>query len=158
MLDELEYTVIAVVIKKDKHLTQYAEHAADPYMYAFQMLLERFCMELGANLDAGFVCAEKRNRTLDLELMDAWEQLRSGGTGAGFASSQRIDARIIGLDLRDKKPNLAGMQLADLVITPVGRHVLQTPEKQDQVQWSVVERKLRRVNGTYWGMGLIVRP
>jgi hypothetical protein len=158
MLEELAYQVTAVVIRKDAHVARYGKNAADPYLYAMDMLIERFCKELGDELDSGFICAEKRNPTLDRELMEAWEKLRSNGIGTGYASSRHIDDRIVGLDLRDKKPNLAGMQLADLVITPVGRHVLQTPEKADQVQWSVVERKMRRVRGIYKGIGLVIRP
>ncbi|MBA2248450.1 MAG: hypothetical protein H0W23_09985 [Chloroflexia bacterium] len=113
---------------------------------------------MGTELDAGFICAEKRNPTLDRELLRAWEELRTGGIGTGFTSSRHIEERIIGLDLRDKKPNLTGMQLADLVITPVGRHILGKPQKADQVQWTVVESKLRRYNGRYMGAGLVIRP
>lgn len=158
MLDELDYKVIAVVIKKDGYIARYTSNPRDLYMFAFEMLIERFCHDLGNDLDAGFICAEKRDQTLDRELMNAWETLRTSGAGIRFASSRRIDDRIVGLDLRDKKPNLAGMQLADLVITPIGRHVLKSPEKADQVQWSVVEKKLRRVGADYWGKGLVVRP
>jgi hypothetical protein len=158
MLRDLEYTVVAVVVRKDAYLARYGVEAADPYMYALGMLVERFCRELGSELDGGFICAEKRNATLDRELMATWEGLRTGGTGTGNSPSQRIDERIVGLDLRDKKPNLAAMQLADLVITPIGRYVLRMPEKTDQVQWTVVEGKLRRVGGAYQGEGLVVRP
>lgn len=158
MLDELDYKVVTVVFKKNEYRAQYGANAADPYLFALEMLIERFCWELGQELDSGFICAEKRNPTLDRELLEAWEVLRTSGTGTGFASSRRIEERIVGLDLRDKKPNLAAMQVADLVITPVGRHVLRTPEKADQVQWSVVEKKLRRVGGSYMGKGLVIRP
>jgi hypothetical protein len=158
MLSELDYKVVACVIKKGAHFAQYGANAADPYMYGLEILIERFCKELGTELDAGFICAEKRNPTLDRELLRAWEELRTGGIGTGFTSSRHIEERIIGLDLRDKKPNLTGMQLADLVITPVGRHILGKPQKADQVQWTVVESKLRRYNGRYMGAGLVIRP
>ena len=68
------------------------------------------------------------------------------------------EERIVGLDLRDKKPNLAAMQLADLVITPIGRRAARKPPKTDQVQWSVVKGKLRRHNGKIKGAGLVIRP
>jgi hypothetical protein len=158
LLQRLDYQVVACVIRKDAHVLQYGANAADPYLYGLEVLIERFCWELGDELDSGFISAEKRNPTLDRELMEAWEELRTSGVGTSYASSRRIEERIVGLDLRDKKPNLAGMQLADLVITPVGRHVLKTPEKADRVQWSVVESKLRRHKGTYWGAGLVVLP
>ena len=36
------------------------------------------------------------------------------------------------LELRDKKNNLMGLQLADLVGSPVGRHVLGKSRKEDR--------------------------
>lgn len=158
MLEELEYQVVACAIRKDRHVAQYGVNAVDPYLYALEVLIERFCMELGPQRDGGFISAERRNPTLDRDILEAWEKLRTGGVGTGYAMSQRIEECIVGFDLRDKKPNLATMQLADLVITPIGRRVLNTPEKADQVQWSVVEGKLRRYRGRYEGIGLVVLP
>ena len=157
MLVEFEYKVVACVIDKFWHVIKYGKNAADPYMYSLDILVERFCTELGEELDGGFICAEKRNPSLDHDLMHAWEELRTVGTD--FVTAKQINDRIVGLDLRDKKPNLAGLQLADLVVTPIGRHVAKRPPKADQVQWSVVESKFRRrSNGNYSGVGLVVRP
>lgn len=158
MLDTLEYNVVACAVKKPELLEKYGENASDPYMYALEILIERFCIELGEKRDGGFVCAEKRDPKLDRRLIAAWENLRTLGAGTGFASANIIDERIVGFDLRDKKPNLACMQLADLVITPIGRRVAGRPIKSHQVQWTVVERKLRRDRGRYIDAGLIILP
>ena len=158
MLQELEYQVVACVIRKDAHLNQYGTHAADPYHYSLEILVERFCMALGNQLDSGYIIAEKRNPGLDRELLAAWGNLLTNNIGTSYMSSQKIDERIIGLELKDKKPNLVGMQLADLVVTPIGRHIAGVPPKTNEVHWSVVESKLRRVGGSYWGKGLVVRP
>lgn len=153
-----EFKVVACVIRKKAYVDRYGARAMDPYHYALEILIERFCWELDGEMDNGFICAEKRNPGLDHELMKAWEELRTGGAGTGYASSQRIEERIVGLDLRDKKPNLVAMQLADLVITPIGRYVARKPPKQDQIQWDVVREKLRRHNGRAMGAGLVIRP
>ena len=158
LLLELEFKVVACVIRKDAHVERYGTHAADPYMYSLHILVERFCKELGTQTDGGFICAEKRNPGLDRDLMAAWERLVGGVIGTGYAFSKEIDEKIVGFDLKDKKPNLVGLQLADLVVTPVGRHIAGRPSKADEVQWTVVESKLRRVEGSYWGRGLIIRP
>lgn len=158
MLASFDYKVVACVIKKDDHIRQYGANAADPYHYSLEILVERFCMELGPLLDSGFICAECRNPGLDKRLMEAWDELRANGLGTGFMSSSAIDERIVGLDLKDKRPNLAGLQLADLVITPIGRHVAGIPMKSNEVQRSVVETKLRTHKGSYVGSGLNVRP
>jgi hypothetical protein len=155
-LQSWDYKVIACVIKKPELVKRYGTAAKDPYMYSLDILVERFCNELDEELDAGFICAEKRGGSLDRELMIAWENLRTRGTR--YMGAHQIDCRIVSLDLRDKKPNLAGMQLADLVITPIGRHIVGATPKPNRVRWPVVEGKLRRVKGAYMGYGLVIRP
>jgi hypothetical protein len=158
LLQELDYKVVACVFEKPRYIAQYAT-PVDPYHYGLEILIERFCKELGQEEDAGFICAEKRNPGLDAELLAAWEGLLTSGAGTGYARSEEIGAKVIDLVLKDKKPHLVGLQLADLVITPIGRHKAGMPAKPDQVQWTVVESKLRRsLGGRYDGWGLIVRP
>jgi len=48
------------------------------------------------------------------------------------------------------------LQLADLVVSPIGRHVLGKPERED---FSVVRENLRKNSGgEYRGFGLVVLP
>lgn len=155
LLQRWDYNVVACAIKKDRYVAQYT-NPVDPYMYSLDILVERFCWELDTQLDGGFICAEKRGDRLDRDLMLAWETLRT--TGTEYASASRIDCRIVGMDLRDKKPNLAGLQLADLIVTPIGRYVMGQAPRPYEVQWSVVESKLRRGGSGYLGRGLVVRP
>lgn len=158
LLLELQYKVVACVIKKPEHVATYGANAADPYHYSLDILVERFCLELAGNPDAGLICAEKRNPGLDRDLMVVWQTLLTSGTGTGYANSKQIDERIVGLDRQDKKPHLVGLQLADLVVTPIGRRVAGRAPKADEVQWTVVESKLRRYQGRYQGAGLVIRP
>jgi hypothetical protein len=44
-------------------------------------------------------------------------------------SAREITQRIVGLNLRAKSENIAGLQLADLAVNPIGRHVLGAPDK-----------------------------
>lgn len=155
LVQNWEYTVVCCVIDKRRYVAKYAD-PADLYHYSLVVLVERFCWELGTELDTGFICAEKRGNPFDRDLMLAWERIRTSGTA--YASAKRIDDRIVGLDLRDKKPNLAGLQLADLVVTPIGRHVAGTPPKPNRVQWEVVESKMRRVGKSNIGSGLVILP
>lgn len=154
MLMELDYSVVAVVVRKREYLARHGPGAPDPYLHAFGALIERFCSELADDPDGGFVCAERRGATLDRELLEAWSRMREDGAGA--TPAMHIEDRIVGLDLRPKRPHLAGMQIADLVITPPGRYVLGSPAKRDQVRWSVVEPKLLKSGKGYSGTGLVV--
>lgn len=153
MMRELDYQVVACAIKKHEHVARYGIHAADPYHSSLGVLVERFVLEIGPVSDGGIICAEKRRPDLDHELEQAWQRLRAEGTRK--ASPQEIDERIADLSLKDKRLNLAGMQLADLVVSPIGRAIV---GKQLHADWHVVASKLRRRDDTYRQHGLVVLP
>lgn len=153
LMQELDYQVVACVIKKDLHKERYGEDARDPYLLSLNALLERFCKELGDTRDSGLVIAERRRPDLDDELEHAWNRLRREGTR--YLQGEELDRRVVELALKGKKLNIGGLQLADLVVSPIGRHVL---GKRDHEDWQVVQQKLRRHNGSYHGAGLIILP
>ncbi|MGH8010538.1 MAG: DUF3800 domain-containing protein [Candidatus Binatia bacterium] len=152
-----DYKVVVCVFELPRLIAQHTQ-PADPYHDGLEILVERFCQELGNDDDAGYICAEKRNPGLDRELLAAWERLTSSGVRARQARAEEIDRKIVDLSLKDKAANMAGLQLADLVVTPPGRYVAGMPPHPNQVQWTVVESKLRRVGGYAMGDGLIIRP
>jgi len=70
--------------------------------------------------------------------------------------AKHIGDRIVGLNLRPKSDNIAGLQLADLVVSPIGRHVMGKLDKED---WTIVHEKMRRSQGgRVEGHGLVVLP
>lgn len=157
LLQQWEYQAVVCVFELQGYIAQH--HApVDPYHHGLEALIERFCEELGNTEDSGFICAEKRNPGLDRELLEAWERLSSSRGSLGDTKSGEVRRKIVDLSLKDKRPHEAGIQLADLVVTPPGRHVAGLPASPNQVQWAVVESKLRRVHGRYEGHGLIIRP
>jgi hypothetical protein len=153
MMQELEYQVVACVINMDRHVAKYGPRVHDPYHFSLGVLVERFVLEIGSVLNGGVIWAEKRRPDLDHALEQNWQLLRLRGTD--YVSAQDIDERIVDLSLKDKKLNIAGMQLADLVVSPIGRTII---GKRTHADWRVVESKFRRVAGTYEGCGLVVLP
>lgn len=154
LMRDLQYTVVACAIRKDQHLSRYGVAALDPYMLSLHVLVERFCFDVGNVRGGGVIVAERRDPTLDRELDLAWLNLKIQGTR--FMQAKTIDDRVVGLNLRAKSDNLAGLQLADLVVSPIGRHVLGKPAKDD---WAVVREKFRRSSkGKIEGFGLVVLP
>jgi hypothetical protein len=153
LMQDLEYKVVACVIKKDAHLAQYGLGAIDPYMLSLDILVERFCFELDFADTSGVIVAEKRGPLLDRELDIAWLNLKIRGTG--YVQAQQIEDRIDALVSRHKRENIAGLQLADLVVSPIGRHVIGKPDHDD---WKIIKSKLRRRGGRYRGAGLVVLP
>ncbi len=152
-MSELEYSVVACAIKKADHVERYGEAAIDPYMLSLDVLVERFCFDIGDVEEGGEIVAETRSPVLDRQLGLAWESLKT--KGIRFLGSTTIKRRISALRLRSKQSNVAGMELADLVVSPIGRFVLNMPTKED---WTIVESKLRRRGGSYLGAGLVVLP
>lgn len=153
LMSALDYQVVACAIKKDEHFARYGLAAVDPYMLSLNVLVERFCFVIGDRPSGGIIVAEKRGPTFDHELAIAWLNLKV--TGTRFLQATTIEERISTLNTRDKRENIAGLQLADLVVSPIGRYVLGKPIHED---WRIIESKLRRRNGSYRGAGLVVLP
>ncbi len=139
----------ACAIRKDEHLARCGVAALDPYMLSFDVLVEQFCFNIGDKPEAGVIVAEKRGPPLDLELDVAWLNLKVKGTR--HLSAQRIAHTIVGVTTRTKRDRLAGLQLADLVVSPIGRHVLGRTPRED---FRIIEQKLRRHRGAIWARDL----
>ena len=154
LMQQLSYSVIACVVKKEEHLARYGVAALDPYLLSLDILVELFCFELDNARNSGVIVAERRGATLDRALELAWLNLKIQGTK--YLQAKAIEERISALNLRSKRDNIAGLQLADLVVSPIGRHILGKPDRED---WMIVEGKLRRgPRGTAEGYGLVVLP
>lgn len=153
LMDGLEYKVVACAVRKTEHLAKYDVSALDPYFLSLEVLVERFCFEIGPH-GKGWIIAESRNPTLDNQLEVAWLNLKIQGTK--FIPAHEITKRIEGLILRDKSHRIAGLELADLVVTPIGRFVQGKPTRED---FRIIERKFRRgPDGSYIGHGLVILP
>ena len=157
-----DYQVIACVINKTKHVALYSLDADDPYDYALKVLVERLTMQLNDCNDTGRIVAEARRRDLDRRLKRVYNDFEDQGTTGGRYGSQHlqpeeIQERITGLELKTKSDNIAGLQLADFLMNPIGRHTL---GKNDGPGWRIAEEKFRRNprSGNYRGWGLIELP
>lgn len=153
LLAKLDYKILACAIKKDEHFKKYGLAAIDPYMLSLDCLVERFVFELESQGAKGIIIAESRNSVLDNQLELAFLNLKVQGTG--FVSASKIKQAITQLVIKDKKENIAGLQLADLIASPIGRHIL---GKRNQVDYKVIEGKYRSQQGKYFGYGLVVLP
>lgn len=154
LMRSLDYKVVACAIRKDEHIARYGVAALDPYLLSLDLLVERFAFDVGNVSGGGLIVAERRDPTLDHELELAWLNLKIQGTR--YQQAKDIEKRILAMNLRAKSENIAGLQLADLVVTPIGRHVLGKPSKED---FEIVRTKLRRSRaGVAEGYGLVVLP
>ena len=156
LMSSFDYMVVACVIKKEAHLKRYGLAAMDPYMLSLKILIERFIFEIKSkgSAEKGIIIAEARDETLDNQLRLSWMEIRTGGTE--YLSATEVRRHLGELHIRNKSQNIGGLQLADLIVSPIGRHVLGKPEKAD---WEIIRKKFRRsLDGRYKGFGLVVLP
>lgn len=156
LMGSLNYTVVSCVIKKDDHLKKYGLAAIDPYTLSLKVLVERFIFEIKTKRSAekGIIIAEARDETLDNQLRLSWMELRTSGTE--YLSATEVRRYLGELHIKSKSNNIAGLQIADMIVSPIGRHVLGKPEKAD---WEIIRKKFRRsLDGRYKGYGLVVLP
>ncbi len=152
LMHDLDYKVVACAIRKDEHIKKYTVSALDPYFLSLEILVERFAFELGKG--QGLIVAESRGPTLDNQLEIAWLNLKIQGTR--FLRAAKLVKRISGLTLRDKTSGIAGLELADLVVSPIGRFILGKSPKDD---YRIIEGKFcRDLNGNHIGPGLVILP
>ena len=150
----LPFSIVACAIRKPELLRRYGALAVDPYLLSLGLVVERFCFALGGGGATGRMLVEQRNERLDRELRVAWDLLRLHGTR--YVRPDAIARRIPTLEFRSKNDGEVGLELADLVVTPLGRWVAGMPDKPDL---EVVRAKLRtRPNGSWEGAGLVVLP
>lgn len=156
LMTDLDYMVVACGIKKDEHLKIYRLAAMDPYMLSLKILVERFVFEINARGggEKGVIVAESRDETLDNQLRLSWIDLRTGGTE--YVPASEIRKHISELHIKEKSQNIAGLQIADLIVSPVGRHII---GKESKADWEIIKQKFRRgPRGNYMGFGLVVLP
>jgi hypothetical protein len=154
LMRSLDYKVVACAIRKQPYLEHYGADAFDPYEQCLRILVERFCYEIGGYGDCGWIVAECRDEKLDTQLMATWAELRKGGTF--YLSGDAVSTRIKDLVYREKERNIAGLQIADLVVSPIGRHVI---GKEPHEDFRIVESKFRRLDDdNYRGPGLVILP
>jgi hypothetical protein len=154
LISELKITILACAIKKEQHMVRYGIDAVDPYHLSLNVLVERFCFELAENGAKGKIIAEARDPVLDRQLDLAWLNLKISGTH--FMQAGSINDKIDNLSIKRKEDSLAGLEIADAVVTPIARRIL---GRNSRVSLDIIKQKMRKNNlGEVMGYGLVVLP
>lgn len=151
-LSSLPFQALGCVIRKDHHLERYGIGAIDPYHLSLNIILERAYFAMGKQGKLHIV-VESRNSTLDRTLEVAFLELKIGGTT--YLHASEINRLGMELHIRDKKRNIAALQIADLLVSPMGRFVL---GKKMHADWDVIQSKFYRYRRKWEGAGLVVLP
>jgi hypothetical protein len=130
------FTVVASVIDKQRLRRQYA-HPDNPYAIALTFCMERahaFLRDRRQHQANTCIVVESRGRVEDSALELAFRRIVQGANRWGPVPFELLFA--------DKRANSTGLQIADLVAHPIGRHHLR-PDQPNRA-YDVVEPKFRR--------------
>ncbi len=147
LIEETQFTLVAAAIRKDK-----IGGSVDVYSLAMEFGLERIALHfnLKPNDPKLHVVCESRGKREDDEMELAFRRICAG-------SNFRNLVLPCDLVFARKERSHAGMEFADLIARPIGRHVLQ-PQQANRA-WDILEKKFRRgPNGGARGWGLKVFP
>jgi hypothetical protein len=143
------FTLISAIIDKPRLIDQHAA-AENPYHVALAFCMEQAFGYLKAKAQqwhATTIVFESRGSVEDRALEQEFKRVADGGNQYGILPFDIVFA--------DKRTNSTGLQIADLVSHPIGRHHL-NPEQPNHA-YAKVEPKFRRgPEGVIHGWGLKV--
>lgn len=152
LVENASFTMIASCIMKEAFLARRGDNH-DVYHVAMKFGLERVFMELQSRNQRGkltHVVFERRGRQEDDALELEFRRIMDAPSMAGMADT-------LDIVFADKKTNSAGLQLADMVARPIGRHLLDPG--QENRAYEILEPKFRRdPRGRIRGWGLKCYP
>lgn len=146
-----KYRIIASAIDKEKYIKMYGRLSNDVYELALSFIMERtiFCLDEIKNTEKQLeVIIEKRGKKEDKKLDEHFQRLLARGTG--FLASQRFRDVKTTITFRDKKENINGLQLADLIAYPIARYVIE-PNRANPA-FDVLENKIYTKNNKRYGL------
>jgi len=154
LISELNITILACAIKKQQHMDRYGLDAIDPYHLSLNILVERFCFDIGKNSQKGKIIAEARDSSLNNQLELAWLNAKISGTH--YLQAIDIHNRIENLTIKTKQDKVAGLEIADIIVTPIARKVL---GRTSRIDLNIIKAKMRKnYLGEITGYGLVVLP
>jgi len=162
------FRVVVVVIDKASLRASYGEGAGHPYHIGLGFLLQRFAGYLNRVNRVGDVMAEARGGNEDTLLADSYTRVYERGIW-GVTSPEFFQSALTSrqLKLQEKKVNISGLQLADLIAHPAKQWVLRyygllddSPAPFAERLMKVIEEKFNRqlYNNRLEGYGFVLYP
>jgi hypothetical protein len=124
LIETATYRVVTVIIDKKEHRERYAVWHFQPYHYCLTVLLERYALFLSTQNDIGDVMAESREKKDNKRLSRAYQYLYRNGTDNVAATFFQRWLSTTEIKIKRKTDNVAGLQLADLIVNPSCRELI----------------------------------
>lgn len=149
-----DYTILASAIQKNPYIEKFGKLQDDVYEVALSFIIEQAVLilnEIATGIELSIVI-EKRGLKEDKQLDDHFQRLCARGTGK--LAVNELHQVSPTFTFRNKKENINGLQLADLVAYPIARYVIE-PDRANP-SFEILESKIYR---TAKGMeGLKIYP
>ena len=144
------YVIVCCSVLKEPCIQKHGIDA-DVYGTALKYVIQRsiFCVD-DHNSEGGIIniIVERRGKREDGALLNYYNRLRV--TGMHYISPQRLAEHIGKFEFSDKKENVFGLQLADLIAYPISRYVM-NPDKPNPA-YVVIVPNIYKSNGKILGL------
>lgn len=151
VIQNSNYRIITSAINKEKYIKTYGKLSNDVYELALSFIIERvvFSLDEIKNTEKQLeIIIEKRGKKEDKKLDEHFQRLLSRGTS--FVSAQRLREIKTMITFKDKKENINGLQLADLIAYPIARYVIE-PNRANPA-FDVLKDKIYTKNNKRYGL------
>lgn len=151
IIQNSKYRVISSAIDKAKYIKMYGRLSNDVYELALSFIIERavFSLDEVKNIEKHLeIVIEKRGKKEDRKLAEHFQRLLSRGTN--YVSAQRLKEVNVKIVFKDKKENINGLQLADLVAYPIARYVIDP--KRANPAYDILNSKIYTKKGKKYGL------
>ncbi|MEJ2192973.1 MAG: DUF3800 domain-containing protein [Nitrospirota bacterium] len=119
-----DYKSITVVLDKKKHVKKYND-PWHPYQYSLLALMQRYCYFLSERGARGDIVAECRGKRENFALQEAYKKIYYRGDGKyKKADFYQRCLTSNGIKIRKKKMNIHGLQLSDILASPLKKYTL----------------------------------
>lgn len=150
------YVIVSCTILKEQ-LNKFCVRGEEDDVYGLSLsyLIERsiFCVD-NTNTDEIpeiSIVVERRGKKEDNKLLNYYNGLRNQGTK--WVTAERLRSRINGFGFKNKKDNVIGLQIADLIAYPVTIHLLY-PERPNP-SYEAVRHNIFQDKGVLLGQKVI---
>jgi hypothetical protein len=144
------YNIIASAIQKVKFVQKFGKLQDDIYEIALSFVIEQAIVvlqKINPRSELAIVI-ERRGKKEDKQLDDHFQKIQ--GAGTGMHSGEQVKQFNLSFTFRNKKENINGLQLADLVAYPIARYIIE-PNRANPA-FEVLENKIFKADDKVEGL------
>ena len=150
-VSESKYSVISSIINKQNYIKKYGKLRGDVYEIASSFIIERAIFYLDStekSIEKLYLVIEKRGKKEDTQLKKHIDTLLQVGTF--YVSPERLKGYNIKVEFRDKRQNINGLQISDLIAYPIARYGMD--KERANPAFDLIKPKIYSKGGKLYGL------